>query len=230
MRRSAAHGNFAGGTLNGQRRDDRSAVGQREPRSDERRSDDRRGLGRGVPRGVAKQFFDQTEFAPAGSITLTADAGAIDLATGSILDFSGANGGGAAGSLTLSAPNGAVNLQSTLKGTAATGFAGGSFTLDSGSAADLDGLAHQLASSGVDNTISVQTKTGNLVLSAGNTLTAQNVSLTADGGAGGQDPNNGNIQISGTIDASGIAGGQIGLFGKSGVECRRARCWPPART
>lgn len=168
--------------------------------------------------GVSKQFFDQTEFAPAGAITLTADTGIVDVQAGSTLDFSGANGGGAAGSLTLSAPVQQVNLNGTLKGNAASGFAGGSFVLNTGGAVDLDQLSTELASSGVDNTITVQSNTGNLLLSAGNTLTANVVSLTADGGAGGQDPNNGNVQILGTINASGTAGGQIGLYGTSGVD------------
>nr|WKF56263.1 hypothetical protein HUO10_000713 [Paraburkholderia busanensis] len=168
--------------------------------------------------GVSKQFFDITQYAPAGSITLTADAGTVDVQSGSTLDFSGAKGGGAAGSLTVSAPQQGVNLNGTLKGGAASGFAGGSVSLATGSALDLDALAQTLASSGVNNAISIQTKSGNLTLSAGNTLTAHQVALIADGGTGGQDPNNGNVQILGTIDASGVAGGQIGLYGRGGVD------------
>ncbi|WP_175049953.1 filamentous haemagglutinin family protein [Paraburkholderia sediminicola] len=168
--------------------------------------------------GVSKAFFDVTEYAPAGAITLTADTGSVNVLSGSTLDFSGASGGGAAGSLTLSAPQQVVNLNGTLKGGAATGFAGGSFSLDTGGAVNLDSLAHTLASSGVNSAISVQAGAGNLTLSAGNTLTAHQVALTADGGAGGQDPNNGNVQILGTINAAGVAGGQIGLYGKSGVD------------
>ncbi|MFL9866766.1 filamentous hemagglutinin family protein [Paraburkholderia fungorum] len=168
--------------------------------------------------GVPKAFFDVTEYAPAGAITLTADTGSVNVLSGSTLDFSGASGGGAAGSLTLSAPQQAVNLNGTLKGGAATGFAGGSFSLDTGGAVNLDNLAHTLASSGVNSAILVQAGAGNLTLSAGNTLTAHQVALTADGGAGGQDPNNGNVQILGTVNAAGVAGGQIGLYGKSGVD------------
>jgi filamentous hemagglutinin family protein len=168
--------------------------------------------------GVALQFFDVTEYAPAGAISLTADTGTVNVQAGSTLDFSGADGGGAAGSLTLSAPDQSVQLAGTIKGNAADGYLGGSFSLTTGGAVDLDNLAMELASSGVNAAISVDSKTGNLVLSAGNTLTAHVVSLTADGGAGGQDPNNGNVDILGTIDASGNAGGEIDLYGKSGVD------------
>ncbi len=169
--------------------------------------------------GVSKQFFDVTQYAPAGSIILTADAGTVDVQPGATLDFSGAKGGGAAGSLTLSAPKQVVNLNGTIKGGATNGYAGGSLSLDTGGAADLDSLAKTLASSGVNQSIDIHTRSGNLTLSAGNALTARAVSLTADGGAGNaSDMANGNVNVLGTIDASGKAGGQINLYGKSGVD------------
>ncbi|MEW6342584.1 MAG: filamentous hemagglutinin family protein [Pseudomonadota bacterium] len=167
--------------------------------------------------GVALPFFDVTEYVPAGAISLTSDLGSVNVAAGSTLNFAGANGGGTAGSLTLSAPDQTVNLAGTIKGNAASGYLGGSFSLNTGGAVDLDNLSTELASSGVNDGIMVQTGAGNLTLSAGNTLTAHTVSLTANGGAGGQDPNNGNVQILGTINASGNAGGEIDLYGKSGV-------------
>ncbi|WP_423382510.1 filamentous haemagglutinin family protein [Burkholderia sp. LMG 32019] len=169
--------------------------------------------------GVSKQFFDVTQYAPAGSIILTADAGTVDVQQGATLDFSGAKGGGAAGSLTLSAPKQVVNLNGTIKGGATNGYAGGSLSLDTAGAADLDSLAKTLASSGVNQSIDIHTRSGNLTLSGGNALTARSVSLTADGGAGNaSDTANGNVNVLGTIDASGNAGGQISLFGKSGVD------------
>ncbi|KAG8148901.1 filamentous haemagglutinin family protein [Burkholderia catarinensis] len=169
--------------------------------------------------GVSKQFFDVTRYAPAGSITLTADAGTVDVQPGSTLDFSGASGGGAAGSLSLSAQQQVVNLNGTIKGGAASGYAGGSFLLNTGGAADLDALSKTLASSGVNQAITVHTKTGNLTLSQGNTLTAHSVLLTADGGFGSAaDTANGNVNVLGTIDASGKAGGEIDLYGRNGVD------------
>ncbi|MBN3789239.1 filamentous haemagglutinin family protein [Burkholderia sp. Ac-20353] len=169
--------------------------------------------------GVSKQFFDVTKYAPGGAITLTADKGTVDVQSGSTLDFSGANGGGAAGSLTLSAPQQVVNLNGTIKGGAANGYTGGALSLDTGGAANLDSLATTLASSGVNSAITVHTKAGNLTLSPGNTLTAHTVSLIADGGTGKQvDTTDGNVTILGTINASGVAGGTIRLYGKSGVD------------
>ncbi|WP_240766794.1 filamentous haemagglutinin family protein [Paraburkholderia flava] len=168
--------------------------------------------------GVALQFFDVTAYAPAGAIKLTADAGSINVQPGATLDFSGAAGGGAAGSVTLSAPSQTVQLGGTLKGAAAAGYLGGSFSLETGGAVDLDGLAKTLAASGVNDGISVWTKAGNLTLSAGNTLTAHLVQLTADGGSGGPTTASGNVQVLGTINAAGNAGGEIDLYGRSGVD------------
>ena len=71
----------------------------------------------------------------------------------------------------------------------------------------------------MNQAIAIHTRSGNLALSAGNTLTAHAVSLTADGGAGNAlDTANGNVNVSGTIDASGKAGGAIALYGRSGVD------------
>ncbi|POM17946.1 hypothetical protein CSX04_06248 [Burkholderia cepacia] len=174
--------------------------------------------------GVSKQFFDVTQYAPAGSIILTADAGTVDVQPGATLDFSGAKGGGAAGSLTLSAPKQVVNLNGTIKGGATNGYAGGSLSLDTGGAADLDSLAKTLASSGVNQSIDIHTRSGNLTLSAGNALTARAVSLTADGGAGNaSDTANGNVNVLGTIDASGKAGGRSACTARA-VSTSRVRC------
>ncbi|WCM25948.1 filamentous hemagglutinin family protein [Sphingomonas sp. QA11] len=168
--------------------------------------------------GVAKTFYDTVQYAPGGYIHLTADTGVLDVQSGATLDFSGASGGGAAGSLSLSGPAQAVQLAGTIKGNAATGYTGGSLSFDTGGAVDLDNLATLLASSGVNNTITVHSRAGNLTLSTGSTIKATSVALTADGGAGGQDPTGGNILIAGAINASGVKGGTIALYGKSGVD------------
>lgn len=167
--------------------------------------------------GVAKPFRDVTAYAPGGKISLTANDGNILLAQSATLDFSGTAKGGDAGSLVISAPTQTAQLLGVIKGSAASGYQGGSFGLDIGGAVDLDTLAATLAASGVENQIAVHTRTGNLTLSSGNKIVASDVSLIADGGTGEQDPTGGNVLIAGTIDASGVAGGSITLAGKSGV-------------
>ncbi|HTA64638.1 MAG TPA: hypothetical protein VK753_03960, partial [Xanthomonadaceae bacterium] len=168
--------------------------------------------------GTEKTFFDISAYSQAGDITLASDHGNVNLTADSSLDFGAQAGGGDAGSLTVSAATGSANLLGTLDGAAPNGI-GGSFTLDIGAAVDLDALASTLASSGIDNAISVHTRTGNLMLSADNTLKAAAVTLVADGGAASPqyDPDNGNVVVDGTIDASGSAGGNISLWGRNGV-------------
>lgn len=168
--------------------------------------------------GVAKEFFDVTRYAPGGAINLTSDLGNVRLASGATLDFSGAEGGGDAGSLSISAVRGGAQLDGSLQGNAVAGQRGGSFTLDTGRAPSLDALTEQLRDGGIDGAIAIQARSGNLQLSAGHTLTAQSVKLSADGGTGGSASQEGHILIAGTIDASGVKGGEISLYGKSGVD------------
>ncbi len=180
------------------------------------------GLGSGAAisvAGLGKQFYDTTQYAPGGSISLVADQAMINAQSGSILDFSAASGGGNAGSLSVSAGQQTVSLAGTLKGGASAGNQGGSFSERAGGAIDLDSLATTLAAAGVDQSISVESHSGNLQLSAGNTLRAQQVALTADGGTA-PTSTDGNVIVDGTIDASGAAGGQIDLYGRSGVALR----------
>ncbi|WP_293389044.1 filamentous haemagglutinin family protein [Nevskia sp.] len=172
-------------------------------------------------RGAAKTIIDVTTYAQAGTLNLSADTGGVQVANGAQLDFGaaddGRNRGGDAGALNIDAA-GIVQLDGTLRGNASAGFLGGSFSLDSGSAVALDTLASGLANSGVDRTITVRSRSGNLELGAGSSLRAASVSLTADGGTGSLDSSNGNVRITGTIDASGDKGGDIRLFGRSGVD------------
>ena len=161
---------------------------------------------------VAKTFYDVTEYANAGAITLKADTGSISVADGVTLDFSSAAaGGGNAGSLTITAASAGKNASidgAVIKGAAASGTTGGSFSLDVGGAQDMDTLATLLAANGgVTGSVTVHTQAGDLALSQ--TLTSAAVSLTADGGS---------VIVTGTIDARGQAGGEIDLYGTGGVD------------
>jgi hypothetical protein len=94
-------------------------------------------------------------------------------------------------------------------GRAADGYLGGVLSIDAAAAFDLGGLAALTSAGGVDGSISVHTRAGDLSIGAGQTLRAHVVKLTADGG---------DVDVAGDIDASGTFGGTIALFGARGVD------------
>ena len=160
--------------------------------------------------GYSHNFGDTADpyivSAPGGLLQLTAVNGDIDLAQGSTLSVGG--GTGNAGTLELQAANGNLIFDGTLDAKAPG--AGGSLVLDEKSAFDLSDFS-SLFGDQFNGTVAIRTGTGDLTLAAGDTLKAANVMLTADGGL---------VDIAGTIDASGVNGGDISLYGLDGVTLR----------
>jgi hypothetical protein len=157
--------------------------------------------------GYARTFGDSadpfTVSAPGGLLTVIARQGDIDLQAGSRLSVGG--GAGAAGALTLDASQG----QLTLAGTIDAAAPGGGASLDLNTAGGFDLTGFLTAQKGAfSGDFIVQTGAGDLSLAASQTLKAANVELTADGGV---------VDIAGSIDVSGVNGGQVGLFGAGGV-------------
>ncbi len=142
--------------------------------------------------------------APGGQLAITALAG--DIALGDKATLSVGGGDGKAGGLGLLARNGAVRLDGVLVGDKAGG-AGGGFTLESGSAFDLSAFERKWGSV-FNGAISIRTLGGDLVLAPDLVARAMSYSLTADGGK---------VDIAGTIDTSGVNGGDISLFGSTGT-------------
>lgn len=168
--------------------------------------------------GVSKVFQDVTAYAPGGALSLTAGDGDVDLQAGAELSFGGARQGGDAGSLTIDAGGKAI-LDGHLDGQADAGYRGGFFTLSTGDALDLDSLASLVQTSGTTGAVSITSGAGNLVLTAGHTLAAQDVFLEASGGYGGMPgATDGNVIIDGTVSVSGPAAGNLQLYGRSGVD------------
>jgi len=153
--------------------------------------------------GFGDSADSTTATAAAGRVSLTARSGNINIGTGTTLSVRGGNG--SAGRLDLSAVAGEVILDGTIDG---TGRSGGVFALESSGPIALASLNRLVATKGFSGGFEVHTHSGDLVLFAGETLRSGSVVLTADGG---------NVAIGGTIDASGINGGDIALFGLTGV-------------
>lgn len=162
--------------------------------------------------GVKLPFNDTTVPVPGGSVILTADEGNIATSAGSSIDVSGPDegkGAGSAGSLNIVAPRGTAALAGSLVGHAAESYLGGTLSLDTGGAFDLGSLASLAQAGGMDGSVTVHTRSGDLSLAPGQVLRAHTVSLTADGG---------DVNIVGDIDASGTFGGRIKLVGARGVD------------
>ncbi|PXV60283.1 filamentous hemagglutinin family N-terminal domain-containing protein [Dyella jiangningensis] len=174
------------------------------------------GGGRLSVAGINKTFYDTTTYAPGGALSITSDHGAVNLAPGSAIDFSGASAGGDAGSLTLQAGT-QVALGGRLSGGAGSGYRAGYFTVGSGGALDLDALVDIAGGAGATGLFQASSGAGNLVLSAGHTLAAQRVYLNANGGGAG-DAGGGQVLIDGTVNAAGASGSNISLYGNKGVD------------
>ena len=144
---------------------------------------------------------------PGGKVLLVAKSGTVNVDQGARIDVS-AVGAGDAGSINLSAPVGGVTLKGELLGTA-TGGKGGSLTLQT---TDLSGFADGfstlnstvLAHGGFTEAINIRTRTASsLTVATGDTVKARSVVLAVDGG---------DLNIKGTIDASGATGGRVELY------------------
>ena len=157
--------------------------------------------------GITVSAVDQTVGAAGGIIDISA-AGNLTLPAGAIVNVSGA-GSAPAGSLALAGGQ-TVTVDANLQGNAAPNAIGGSFTLYAGQlAGGFSSLAGILGSGGFTNQVGVRVQTGDLDLSAGTSLTANQISLTADSGA---------IDVAGSLIApSAGQRGSIGLFAASNV-------------
>jgi filamentous hemagglutinin family protein len=152
--------------------------------------------------------------APGGLLSLVALAGDISVSDDSRFAIGGAQGN--AGTLSLVSQNGSVYAyhgvpgeQVSLASTFSTGSAAGaSLTLDTGGSFDLSAFAAGTGR-GFTGEIAVRTQTGGLTLDAGDRLAGAGVTLTADGGR---------ILVSGAIDTAGDNGGNVALYGATGVE------------
>ncbi|WP_441259177.1 filamentous hemagglutinin family protein [Bradyrhizobium sp. 521_C7_N1_3] len=188
-------------------------------------------------RGYKKTLVDVDTYLSGGKVVLYADIGTNATGGGQVItdasstiDVATTSGGrGYGGSIEVDALRGGATLAGRLLGAGGPGL-GGRFKLDTKGAADLTALADNLLAGGLTGAIDIHTRTGNLELTAGHTLKANAITLTADdtawdsGDAGKQF---GQVKIRGRIDATGYggstpdgtgqAGGKVALYGANSV-------------
>lgn len=157
--------------------------------------------------GYAKSFGDADDpysvSAPGGALTVTALNGDVVFAAGSTVSVGG--GAGKGGVLTVNAGRGSAVFGGTID--AATPDGGARLAVNTAGAVDLSGLVRNTRG-GFGGGMDVQTGAGDLILARDLTLKLANLSLVADGGG---------VDIEGAVDTSGVNGGDIRLFGSTGV-------------
>jgi len=156
--------------------------------------------------GTAQHFYDLTKYTSGGSITLSSATSNVVVSAGGRLDVSAQSGGGNAGSLTVSASNGDFTLGGTLVGQAGSGASQGSFSLDVGALPALSGIETALNNAGFTQSQSFRVRTGDVTIDG--QTTAHSFSLSADQGS---------IDVTGLINASGSTGGTISLVAFQGL-------------
>jgi filamentous hemagglutinin family protein len=193
--------------------------------------------------GAVKTLVDVNTYVAGGKVVLQADNGNVTTDANSVIDVAQpVNGFGYGGEIdvtaltgnaTLAPPATALAGNATLAGTLLGGGGpglGGRFKLDIKGAADLTALADKLLPAGLTGAIDIHTGAGNLELLQGHTLKANAITLTADDtswDSADKTKQLGQVIIAGIVDASGYsgktldgtgqAGGQVGLYGANQV-------------
>ena len=157
--------------------------------------------------GTQKTFNDLVGYTSGGQITITSNNQSVNLTSSGSINVSAPTGGANAGSLTISATKGQMNIDAafSLKGTAANGK-GGSFGLDVSALGSLATINTLLNSSGFNESRSFRVRAGDVQVDG--TAITHSFNLSADQGA---------INVTGTIDASGSTGGSIFLSAFKGL-------------
>ncbi len=156
--------------------------------------------------GTAQNFYDLIRFSNGGNITLVSDTGDVQLLADSRVSVAAPTEGGNAGTVTVKAAQGSFTTNgATLLGTAKSGNTTGSFALDVGTLSSLADVSTALNEGGFFEQRSFRVRTGDVVIANvdGQAHVARKFSVAAD---------QGDIRVTGTIDASGQTGGSISLI------------------
>lgn len=164
----------------------------------------------GLPRSFKGVEDNAVVYVPGGTVTLQAALGNVNVEQNATVDVSG-KGGSDAGTVSVAAPKGNFRLQGLLDGSVEsaadrTGAWKGALgvevlTLDDGDVAtanDFSSLLKHVKGFGAE--FNLRQRQGDVVLAAGDTITAERVVLSADGGV---------LDIRGKIDAHAPEGGWV---------------------
>jgi filamentous hemagglutinin len=163
--------------------------------------------------GTTREFYDLVRTSDAGTIEMIADAGSVTLGAGSLVSVAGAAGGGRAGTVEVRSPGGFFTSLGALEGHGGGGAArDGTFLLDAGGLASFGILSAALDTGGFLHERTMRVRTGDVTIDG--TTTVGKFTLSVDGGGG---PGDGNILVTGAINASGVTGGAISLTSRGNL-------------
>lgn len=163
--------------------------------------------------GRAVQFFDASRSAMAGTASFVSESGNVVIAAGADVNVSGAAGGDA-GTLVLSAIRGTVTVANgSVRGSAAADAQGrqgegARAQLDAATVGNFSALNTALNSGGFTGERFVRARSGDMQVAATDVVSAKQVRMVAD---------TGNLNVAGSVDASGEQAGRIALYAGGNV-------------
>jgi hypothetical protein len=155
--------------------------------------------------GNSRTFNDVIRYTDAGAINLASTSGNVILTDSSILSVAAAAAGGNAGAINVRAANGSFSSAGSLLGSASAKGKSGSFKIDTAYFDNNGPLSFASVNTALNagaffESRSFRVREGDMLVDLA--IKSQNFSLITDSGS---------INVSGTIDASGIKGGSISL-------------------
>jgi len=168
-----------------------------------------------VSGAVANAGLSKPVNVSAGKISLAARQGDVVANAGSKLLLNGVNASMSAGSLSATAANGQVLLNGDINAHGVGESNGGRISVDTGSMAGTGFSAWNrlFADAGFTGGIDLRLRNDDIVVDAGETVSAHAIKLTAD---------NGGITVGGTLDAEGWDGGSIALAAEDALTLNAA--------
>lgn len=158
-------------------------------------------------RAATKQFDGgYTATSDGGNMTLASTTGNVVVEHNALVDVSGGASKGAAGTLTVSATNGQfIAADGSLKATAVAGEKTGSLKLDVGRMDNFSAVNQTLETGHFNQSRDLRVRGGDVAISSGDTVTAQQFTLGVDQGS---------ATIAGRINADGAKGGDVAIYAK----------------
>lgn len=156
---------------------------------------------------IPNTFYNTTEYAPAGSVTLNSTTGNVNVNAGAVIDVT-SQGDADAGLVKVLATSGTANFMGELKGSATGTGKGGVLDVDVNSLADFSTTNNRAA--GFDEGRHYRIRTGDVAITGTgtNALKAREIIVSVDAGK---------IIVLGDIVATEPKNGRIGLFAGNGV-------------